>query len=188
MHHQKLIIKNMVCPRCVTSVENILRNLKIPFYEVKLGEVHLPESLSAIQKTKLQAELKKVGFELIETRLNALVEKIKHEVSDYLNDQSTGKKLKLSSYITQHIPNDYSYLSDLFSSVEGTTIEHYFIQKRIEKVKEYLVYNQLSLSEIADLLGFSSVHHLSAQFKKETGLTPSYFRKLGEDKKKASKA
>ncbi len=178
----------MVCPRCVTSVENILKKQKILFTDVKLGEVDLKKTITSTHKNNLQTELKKVGFELIETRLNAIVEKIKLAVADYLNTSSTNKKLKLSSYITKQIPNDYSYLSDLFSSVEGTTIEHFFIKKRIEKVKEFLVYNQLSLSEIAYQLGFSSVHHLSSQFKKETGLTPSYFKKIGNQKKKSALA
>jgi len=95
------------------------------------------------------------------------------------------QNLKLSSFITKKIPYDYSYLSDLFSSVEGKTIEQYFILQRIEKVKELLVYDQLSLTEISYQTGFSSVHHLSSQFKKVTGLTPSYFKKIGIEKRKA---
>ncbi len=176
----------MVCPRCITSVEDILKKQSIAFSKVTLGEVELKKALSARQKSNLQKELKAIGFELIETRLSAIVEKIKISVSEYLN-HADEKKLKLSVFITKKMPYDYSYLSDLFSSVEGYTIEHFFIEKRIEKVKELLVYKQLSLSEIAFQLGFSSVHHLSSQFKKETGLTPTHFKNIGKLKHQPAK-
>jgi AraC-like DNA-binding protein len=102
-----------------------------------------------------------------------------------INNLNSENKLKLSSFILEKLPYDYSYLSDLFSSVEGITIEHYFINQRIEKVKELLVYDQLTLTEISYKTGFSSVHHLSTQFKKVTGLSPSYFKKVGLEKNKS---
>ena len=125
-----------------------------------------------------------MGFELIEKRVNKIIEDIKRAVIEYLNLGMDNENLKLSSFIVKKIPYDYSYLSDLFSTIEGKTIEQFFILSRIEKVKELLVYDQLSLTEISYQTGFSSVHHLSAQFKKVTGLTPSHFKRIAGDKRK----
>jgi AraC-like DNA-binding protein len=122
---------------------------------------------------------------LIDTRVNKIIEDIKLAVLEYLNLGMENQNLKLSGFITKKLSYDYSYLSDLFSSVEGKTIEQYFILQRIEKVKELLVYDQLSLTEISYQTGFSSVHHLSSQFKKITGLTPSHFKKIGVEKRKS---
>jgi YesN/AraC family two-component response regulator len=151
---------------------------------VKLGEADLESPLSEQQLTDIGNELKQVGFELITGRTNKIVDDIKQLVMQYIA-QGDEKKMKLSSFITKHLHYDYSYLSDLFSSIEGITIEQYLIVQRIEKVKEFLVYDQLSLTEIAFELGFSSVHHLSSQFKKVTGLTPSHFKKIGADKRRS---
>lgn len=178
----KLLVKNMVCQRCILTLETILQKLDIPVVNVAMGEVQLQRALTAEESTRLQAALEQVGFELIETRMNKLIEDIKLAVIDYL---AGNKSKKLSSFITGRIPNDYSYLSDLFSSIEGKTIEQFFILQRTEKVKELLVYDQLSLTQIADATGFSSVHHLSAQFKKVTGLTPSHFRKVAGEKRRS---
>lgn len=175
----------MVCTRCVLTVETILSNLKAPASRVSLGEVDLEAELSETKRNQVEKELQKVGFELIETRVNKIVEDIKKLVLQYIKELSDEKRLKLSSFITRQIHYDYSYLSDLFSSVEGTTIEQYFIVQRIEKVKELLVYEGLSLTEISYQTGFSSVHHLSAQFKKVTGLSPSHFKKIGAAKRKS---
>jgi len=180
----KLLIKNMVCQRCVLTVENIFTDLKIPFHKISLGEVDLEEKLTDTDLKKIDQELNKVGFELIETRVNKIIEDIKKAVMEYLNLGMESENLKLSSFIVKEIPYDYSYLSDLFSTIEGKTIEQFFILSRIEKVKELLVYDQLSLTEISYQTGFSSVHHLSAQFKKITGLTPSHFKKIAADKRK----
>ena len=181
----KLFIKNMVCQRCVMTVENIFDKLKIPYNNVELGEVELPGKLTAAQRKDLESALHDVGFELIETRVNKIVEDIKQAVIEYLGLEMDSQEIKLSSFITGKVPYEYSYLSDLFSSIEGKTIEQYFILQRIEKVKELLVYDQLSLTEISYRTGFSSVHHLSSQFKKVTGLTPSYFKKIGVAKRKS---
>ena len=167
------------------TVENILKEHQLPFRQVTLGEVELTERISSEQAKALENSLNKVGFELIETRVNKIIEEIKKAVLEYLHLGMDSQELKLSSFITKNIPYEYSYLSDLFSSVEGKTIEQYFILQRIEKVKELLVYDQLSLTEISYQTGFSSVHHLSAQFKKITGLTPSHFRKIGMEKRRA---
>lgn len=175
----------MVCNRCIMTVENILNQNNIPYANVSLGEVELERKLSAEETKAIDADLQKVGFELIDKRVNKIIEDIKQSVLEYLNLGMDSQNLKLSSFITKNIPYDYSYLSDLFSSIEGKTIEQYFILQRIEKVKELLVYDQLSLTEISYQTGFSSVHHLSSQFKKVTGLTPSHFKKIGIKRRKA---
>jgi len=174
----------MVCQRCTLTVEDILNDLKIPYHQVTLGEVDLTAKLSDSELKKIGEELNKVGFEMIERRVNKIIEDIKRAVNEYLNLGMDNENLKLSSFIVNKIPYDYSYLSDLFSTVEGRTIEQFFILTRIEKVKELLVYDQLSLTEISYQTGFSSVHHLSAQFKKVTGLTPSHFKRIAADKRK----
>ncbi|MES2645554.1 MAG: AraC family transcriptional regulator [Bacteroidota bacterium] len=181
----KLLIKNMVCQRCIMSVENILNDNNIAFSKVEMGEVYLQEKLTEAQSSQLEKALKNVGFELIETRVNNIIETIKRQVLQYIELGSDNETIRLSSYIIKTLAYDYSYLSDLFSSIEGKTIEQFFILQRMEKVKELLVYDQLSLTEIAYQTGFSSVHHLSAQFKKVTGFTPSYFKKVAADKRKA---
>ena len=180
-----LLVKNMVCPRCILSVKTILENLDVSFQKVSLGEVELVEKLGVSKTRELDKELKKIGFELIETRVTKIVEDIKKLTLEYLSDESNDQKRKLSVYITKQLHYDYSYLSDLFSSVEGITIERYFIIQRIEKVKELIVYDELSLTEISYRLGFSSVHHLSAQFKRETGYNASHFKKIGAEKRKS---
>jgi len=181
----KLFIKNMVCHRCIMTVESIFNDLNVSFRKVSLGEVELDQKLTDAQIHEIESRLNNVGFELIETRVNKVIEAIKQAALEYLSLGMDNENLKLSSFITKKIPYDYSYLSDLFSSVEGKTIEQYFIQQRIEKVKELLVYDQLSLTEISYQTGFSSVHHLSSQFKKVTGLTPSHFKKIGAAKRKS---
>jgi len=174
----------MVCQRCILTVEDILNDLKIPYHQVVLGEVDLAQKLSENELKEIGGQLNKVGFELIEKRVNKIIEDIKRAVIEYLNLGMDNENLKLSSFIVKKIPYDYSYLSDLFSTIEGKTIEQFFILTRIEKVKELLVYDQLSLTEISYQTGFSSVHHLSAQFKKVTGLTPSHFKRIAADKRK----
>jgi len=184
-NHNTVHIKNMVCQRCIMTVENIFDKLKIPIHHISLGEAHLESKLNQEQMNSLQQELNKVGFELIDSRVNQLIENIKQAIMEYLNLGMDSENLKLSSFITNKVPYDYSYLSDLFSSIEGKTIEQFFILQRIEKVKELLVYDQLSLTEISYQTGFSSVHHLSSQFKKITGLTPSHFKKIGAAKRRS---
>jgi AraC family transcriptional regulator len=175
----------MVCDRCVMTVKDILHKQNISFENVTLGEVDLTKKLSAEEIKKLQASLNKVGFELIESRVNKIVEDIKQRVIEYLALGMDSQEIKLSAFITEKLPYDYSYISDLFSSIEGKTIEQYFILQRIEKVKELIVYDQLSLTEISYQTGFSSVHHLSSQFKKITGLSPSHFKKIAGEKRKS---
>lgn len=184
---QVLHIKNMVCNRCVLAVENILGQLHIPYHEIHVGEIHLDCILGEAKRIQFQKALEAIGLELIDTRLNQLVEKTKQLVLLKARNEipEQEKMQKLSFYLIEKLPMDYSYLSNLFSSIEGRTIENYFIEQRIEKAKELLVYDELTLSEIAYQLDYSSVAHISTQFKKTTGLTPSYFKQLGHQKLKS---
>ena len=180
----KVFIKNMVCNRCVMVVQNELGKLGITPKHVSLGEVELEKELSANQKQALVVALESVGFELIDDKKSRIIEKIKTIIIDLIHHQDSEMKSNLSDVLSNELHHDYNYLSNLFSEVEGTTIEKYFIAQKIEKVKELLVYDELSLSEIAFRLNYSSVGYLSNQFKKVTGLTPSHFKQIREDKRK----
>lgn len=175
----KLFIKNMVCPRCIMSVEQILKNNKIPSKYVRLGEVELVKDLSEKQLNHFSTELQKVGFELLDDVKTQLIEKIKMLLIQKVQDENIEDHFSINKYLTQHIFKDYSSLSKLFSEVEGITIEQFFILQKTEKIKERLIYNEQPLGEIALNLGYSSTQHLSGQFKKLTGMTPTQFKSLG---------
>ena len=181
-----LLVKNMVCQRCMLAVENILDKTSIKFQKVTVGEIHLLEIISEEQHNLLSSAFAEIGLELIDNKMNGIIEKIKQLVLKKARNEvkETEKKMKLSAYLSQNLFYEYTYLSSLFSSVEGCTIENYFIQQRIEKVKELLVYNETSLSTISFEMEYSSVAHLSSQFKQVTGLTPSHFKKVGSEKRK----
>ena len=174
-----LFIKNMVCDRCVRTVASVLNKLNITYLQVLLGEVRIEKKLTAGQKTELRDQLQREGFELIDEPRSKLIEKVKQLIRSLIQNDEIDEKLVLSKIITRNLHHDYSYISNLFSSVEGQTIERYYIAQKIEKAKELLAYNELTLSEIAWKLGYSSVQHLSNQFKKVTGLTPSHFKSIG---------
>lgn len=182
-----LLIKNMVCRRCVMTVTSLLEQAGIAYDKVVVGEVHLSSPVPEQQRLQLAAALAATGLELIDNRTTSTVEKIKrHVIAKARNEVSEAeKKIKLSAYLADKLHHEYTYLSNLFSTIEGRTIENYFIEQRIEKAKELLVYGEQTLSEIADALGYSSVAHLSGQFKKVTGLTPSHFKEIGSSKRKA---
>lgn len=182
-----LLVKNMVCQRCILAVEAILQSEAIPFQKVSLGEIHLHEKISKQQKETLSKKLTAVGFELIYNHSAALIEKIKTLVMKRARNEvdENERRKNLSQYLSEKLNHEYTYLSSLFSSVEGRTIENYFIEQRIEKAKELLVYGQLTLSQIAFDLDYSSTAHLSTQFKKVTGLTPTYFKEIGIAKRKS---
>lgn len=180
----KLHIKNMVCNRCIMVVNDELEKLGLHPTSVELGEVVLSEELSDIQKDQIKSALEKVGFELIDNRKSQLIERVKTLLIELVHRQNNQLNTNLSDYLIQQLGHDYSSISTLFSEVEGTTIEKYYIAQKIERVKELLVYDELSLSEIAHLLNYSSVAHLSKQFKKTTGLTPSHFKQIGALKRK----
>lgn len=187
MYSQVLLVKNMVCHRCVLTVESILQQEGIPFQKVMFGEIHLPKEISQEQKTALSKNLQTVGFELIDNHTTGLIEKIKMLVIQKARNESEAadSKLNLSAYLSEKLNYEYTHLSSTFSSIEGRTIENLFIEQRIEKAKELLIYGQLSLAEIANELEYSSAAYLSTQFKKVTGLTPSYFKEVGVAKRKA---
>ena len=181
-----LFVKNMVCQRCILAVEDVLRNSSVPFQQVITGEIHLQESILQPQTDLLAASLAKIGLELINNKASGTIEKTKQLVIKKARNEVVEKeiKMKLSAYLLQYLHHEYTYLSSFFSSVEGRTIENYFIEQRIEKVKELLVYKEMTVSEIAFDMEYSSVAHLSSQFKKITGLTPSHFKQVGSQKRK----
>lgn len=179
-----LFIKNMVCDRCILVVQNELDKLGLNVKNIRLGEVILDNELADEEKEKLEEVLVSLGFELIDDKKSRIIEKIKNIIIDLVHYQENDTKTNFSDVLSSQLHHDYNYLSNLFSEVEGTTIEKYFIAQKIEKVKELLVYDELSLSEIAFRLNYSSVAYLSNQFKKITGLTPSYFKQIKEDKRK----
>lgn len=180
----KLYIKNMVCPRCIMAVSQILSEMGVEVVYIRLGEVILKEALDINQSLILKDKLEVIGFELLSDNQSQIVEKIKVLIIETINKQQ-GNHVVFSEVLSNGLNKEYSQLSKLFSSVESITIEQYIILQRIERAKELLTYGQLSLSEIAYMLGYSSVAHLSLQFKKITGLTPSQFKKQGIMSRKA---
>jgi len=187
MMQQILLVKNMVCNRCILTVEDILRRTDIEYQKVLVGEIHLTNTISDEKKALLRKRLEQVGFGLIDDRIAGLVERIKQLVIQKARNllSESERRLKLSDYLSGHLHHEYTYLSSLFSSIEGRTIENYFIMQRIENAKELLIYGEMTLSQIAFELDYSSTAHLSSQFKKVTGLTPSYFKEIGAAKRKA---
>lgn len=171
-----LLIKNMVCDRCILVVKNEIEKLHLSIEEIKLGEIKIKSDLSAEDVKNIEKALTPLGFELIDDKRNQTVEKIKNMIIKMVHHESDDAKTNLSTILSTHLHQDYSYLSNLFSEMEGITIEKYLIAQKIERVKELLLYNELSLSEIAYKLNYSSVAYLSNQFKKITGLSPSQFK------------
>ncbi|GFD76948.1 hypothetical protein KUL113_63680 [Tenacibaculum sp. KUL113] len=179
-----LTIKNMVCNRCILVIQNELDKLGVGVKSIKLGELILEKELTSDEKESLDKVLLDLGFEIIDDKKRRIIEKIKNLIINLVHHQDSETKINLSELLSNELHHDYNYLSNLFSEVEGTTIEKYFIAQKIEKVKELLVYDELSLSEIAFRLHYSSVAYLSNQFKKVTGLTPSHFKKIRKDRRK----
>ncbi|RAI93938.1 helix-turn-helix domain-containing protein [Algoriphagus yeomjeoni] len=172
-----IYVKNMVCPRCIASVCKTLDNLGLSYSSVDLGKIRLDSSPNNQQKITLAEKLKANGFELLEDGKSALISQIKSLLVDQIQHSKEYLAENYSNYIAEKLNHEYTYLSKLFSQVEGITIEKYITKLKIERVKELISYNEKNLSEVADLLNYSSVAYLSAQFKKETGMTPSEFRK-----------
>ena len=176
----------MVCHRCKMVVNTELQKLNLHPVNIALGEVVIEEKeLNQHQPGKLAHALKEVGFELIDDRRSKLIEQIKTFVIDTVHYKDEQPKKNYSELLSQHLHHDYSHLSNLFSQVEGITIEQYIINQKIEKVKELLMYDEISLSQIALQLGYSSTAHLSMQFKKLTGFTPSQFKQMGRQSRKS---
>lgn len=179
-----IYIKNMVCNRCKMVVKSTLEKLGLHPVQVELGEIELQESDISMVKEALKKELQALGFDLLDDKKTQTIEKIKNLITELVHNKNSDLQVTLSEYLSREIRQDYSALSNLFSEVEGITIEKYYILQKIEKIKELLVYDELTLSEIAFQLNYSSVGYLSNQFKKVTGLTPSHFKKLRTIKRK----
>lgn len=180
----KLYIKNMVCSRCKMVVKSELQKLGLQLLSVDLGEVETAAPITAQQKSDIAEHLKNFGFELIDDKKSRTIDKIKTLIIELVHQQNAQLTTNLSDYLSSKLHQEYSVLSNLFSEVEGTTIEKYFILQKIERVKELLIYDEMSLSEIAFMLNYSSVAYLSNQFKKVTGLTPSHFKQLKNKKRR----
>lgn len=174
----------MVCNRCILVVQHELEKLGIAVNSVKLGEITLKKDLTTKERAAMENALIPLGFQLIDDKKSRIIEKIKNVIIDLVHHQDNDAKTNFSDILSNVLHHDYNYLSNLFSEIEGTTIEKYFIAQKVERVKELLVYDELSLSEIAFRLNYSSVAYLSNQFKKVTGLTTSHFKQIREDKRK----
>ena len=181
---KKLYIKNMVCNRCIMVVKSELEKMGYTPLQVELGEATLSKEISDEEKLKIASMLQGLGFSIIDDKKSRLIERIKTLIIELVHQQNNQLKSNLSDYLSNRLNHDYTHMTNLFSEVEGTTIEKFFIAQRIEKVKELLVYDELTLSEIAYLMNYSSVSHLSNQFKKVTGLTPSHFKNIRLEKRK----
>jgi len=180
----KIHIKNMVCNRCIMVVQQVFESLGYTPVCISLGEVETAKPISGDEMEKLRQLLVNYGFEVIDDTKSRIIEKIKNTIVQSIHHSNEELKVTYSELIESQLNKDYAYLSALFSEVTGTTIEKYIINQKIERVKELLVYDELSLSEIAYKMGYSNVAYLSTQFKKVTGLTPSHFKQVKENKRK----
>lgn len=180
----RYFIKNMVCNRCIMLVQQVFEDSGHTPVRISLGEVETAQPMGEEELEKLRKVLVGYGFEMIDDTKSRMIEKIKNTIVQSIHHNHDELKVNYSAYIESHLNRDYAYLSSLFSEVEGTTIEKYIIHQKIERVKELLVYDELTLSEISDQMGYSNVAYLSSQFKKVTGLTPSHFKQVKENKRK----
>lgn len=176
----KLLIKNMVCPRCIAAVKEVLSSEGLTVKSVSLGDAEVEEDLSSDQCRSVAEKLQDKGFELLDDPRSQLVERIRIAVQQWVRIEKEKERPKMSDFLSRQLNKDYSTLSKLFSEVRGVTIERFAIVHRIEYAKELLCYSQLATSEIAYTLGYSSPAHLSSQFKQVTGMTPKEFRAMGQ--------
>jgi len=174
----------MVSNRCKMAVKEVLKKMELHFMVVDLGEIEIMETLSLTQLEKLKGELLSSGFELMDDKRAVLIEKIIGVISEMIHYSDDMPKMNYSDYISEKVHHDYTYLSNIFSEVKGITIQQFIIAHKIERAKELLIYDELNLTEIAFRLHYSSVAHLSNQFKKITGLSPTQFKQL-KDKKRS---
>jgi len=174
----KLYIKYMVSTRCKMAVKEELKKLGLHFIVVELGEVEVMENLSPDQREALKAGLLDAGLELMDDKRAVLIEKIKTIIVEMVHYSDEPIKVNFSDYLSDKLKHDYTYLANLFSEVQGSTIEHFIIDHKIERIKELIIYDELNITEIAWKMNYSSVAHLSNQFKKVTGLSPSHFKQL----------
>lgn len=174
----KLYIKYMVSNRCKMVVKEELKKLGLHFIVVDLGEVEIMENISAEQREQVKTALFDSGLELMDDKRAVLIEKIKNAIVELVHHTDGLIKMNISDYLSEKLNHDYTYLANLFSEVQGTTIEKFIISHKIERIKELIIYDELNITEIAWKMNYSSVAHLSNQFKKVTGLSPSHFKQL----------
>lgn len=179
----RIFIQNMVSLRCKLMVKSELDKLGVRYSVVELGEVEIIGKLSQKKQELLKVSLHEIGLELMDDKKAMLIEKIKNAIVEMVHYNEELPKVNFSTYLSEKLNYDYTYLSNLFSETEGSTIEHYILLHKIERVKELIIYGELNLTEIAFKLHYSSVAHLSNQFKKITGLTPSFFKSLKNKKR-----
>lgn len=183
MRGMKLYIKYMVSLRCKMLVNDELIKVGLTQFVIDLGVVEILENITEAQQAELRVRLLRSGLELLDDKKSILIEKIKNVITEMVHYTDELPKVNYSDYISEKLGYDYTYLANIFSEVKGITIQQFIILHKIEKVKELLLYDELNLTEISYKLNYSSVAHLSNQFKKITGLTPSYFKQLGEKRR-----
>lgn len=174
----------MVSSRCKASVKETLRSLGLHFVIVDLGEVEVMETLSANQRAELDTELRKTGLELLDDKRAVLIERIKITIIEMVHHSDEIIKVNFSDYLAAKLDHDYTYLANLFSETQGCTIEQFVIQHKVERIKELIIYGELNITEIAWKMNYSSVAHLSNQFKKVTGLSPTHFKNLKDRRRR----
>jgi len=179
----KIYIKNMACQSCKVVVKEALDELGIDAKKIDLGEIDTKEDISDEEKQKLNTKIRKAGLELLESRKGVIIEKIRKVMVEYVYNSDEKPGLNFSDLLSKKLHLSYGYLANLFSEVESNTIERYVIALKIERIKEMILLEEFTLTEIAYKLHYSSVAHLSNQFKRETGLTPSHFKKLKEKRR-----
>ena len=173
-----LRVKNMVCPRCIMVIEKTMEDLGFDLNDVDLGVIEFHEPITLADRDKIEKAIQPLGFELLSDRKSMLVERIKTQIIELVSKDVNNLTITLSEYLSSKLQVEYHTLSQLFSNQESQTIEQFYILQKIEKVKELLVYEELTLSEIAYKMNYSSVGHLSNQFKKVTGLAPTHFKEI----------
>jgi len=173
----------MVSNRCKMAVKEALKNLGLHFIVVDLGEVEVMEELTMQQRSALKESLLDSGLELMDDKRAVLIEKIKNAIVELVHHTDEMIKVNFSEFLSERLNHDYTYLANLFSEVQGTTIEQFIISHKIERIKELIIYGELNITEIAWKMNYSSVAHLSNQFKKMTGLTPSHFKQMKEKRR-----
>lgn len=182
-YNLKLHIKYMVSNRCKLAVREILKTMQLHFVVIDLGEVDVMEELNAGQISYLRSELLQSGLELMDDKKSILIEKIKTTIIEMVHHSEDLQKTNFSTYLSEKLGYNYTYLANLFSEIQGSTIEHFIILHKVERIKELIFYGELNITEIAYNMNYSSVAHLSSQFKKVTGLSPSHFKQM-KDKKR----
>lgn len=179
----KIFVKNMACQSCIFVVKSALEELEISTVRVKLGEIETKEAISDDEKRKLNSKIKKAGLELLENKQGILIEKIREVIINHVYKSDEKPNIKFSVLLSTELNHSYTYLSNIFSEIESISIEQFIIALKIERVKELIIFGEDTFSEIAHKLHYSSVAHLSTQFKKVTGLTPSHFKSLKQKRR-----